>query len=132
ESQLQGAHTSAIVIGVGINVGAQSFSPELAPSSTCLSELSATPDALGREALLVIVLGEVERRVTACLEGADLAALLAEFRAHDALRDQRIQVSGAREISGIARGVDGEGRLLLETDGILLPIHSGTVRLLEV
>jgi biotin-(acetyl-CoA carboxylase) ligase len=47
------------------------------------------------------------------------------------MRDQRIQVSGARELTGIARGVDDEGRLLLETDGILLPVHSGTVRLLE-
>jgi len=135
ESQLQGAHTSAIVIGVGINVGEQAFSPELAPTSVCLAELAGETAAAGREALLVAVLGEVERRVAACLEGAEplaLRALLAEFREHDALRDQRVQVSGARDLSGIARGVDDEGRLLLETDGMLLPIHSGTVRLLEV
>jgi BirA family biotin operon repressor/biotin-[acetyl-CoA-carboxylase] ligase len=163
ESQLQGAHTSAVVIGVGINVGEQAFSPELAPSSICLrelAELAAEPAqqaargavagaahgraALGREALLVSVLSEIERRVAACLKPGeidatgplatptlDLRALLAEFRQHDALRDQRVQVSGARELTGIARGVDDEGRLLLETDGILLPIHSGTVRLLE-
>jgi len=134
ESQLQGAHTSAIVLGVGINVGEQAFSPELAPSSVCLAELAGETVAGGREALLVAVLGEVERRVAACLEGAEplaLRALLAEFREHDALRDQRVQVSGARDLTGIARGVDDEGRLLLETDGVLLPIHSGTVRLLE-
>jgi len=134
ESQLQGAHTSAIVIGVGINVGEQSFSPELAASSVCLAELAGETEAAGREALLVAVLGDVERRVAACMEGAEplaLRALLAEFREHDALRDQRVQISSARDLTGIARGVDDEGRLLLETDGILLPIHSGTVRLLE-
>jgi BirA family biotin operon repressor/biotin-[acetyl-CoA-carboxylase] ligase len=133
ESQLQGAHTSAIVLGVGINVGEQTFSPELAQSSVCLAQLAAGAVAPSREALLVAVLGEVERRVTACLDPGkpDLPALLAEFREHDALRDQRIQVRGARELTGIARGVDDEGRLLLETDGILLPVHSGTVRLLE-
>ena len=154
ESQLQGAHTSAIVIGIGINVGAQSFSAELAPSSVCLAELAGdaarlsreapSREAPSREALLVAVLGEVERRVSACMDGAetttlplgtpelpDLRALLAEFRQHDALRDRRVQVSGARELTGIARGVDDEGRLLLETEGIVLPVHSGTVRLLE-
>jgi Biotin protein ligase C terminal domain len=124
-----------------------------APAREPLTREALTREALTREALLVSVLGEVERRVAACVDTKtaadsagdstrsqarlarglpDLPALLAEFRQHDALRDRRVQVSGARELTGIARGVDDEGRLLLETDGILLPIHSGTVRLLDV
>jgi biotin-(acetyl-CoA carboxylase) ligase len=38
-------------------------------------------------------------------------------------------VSGARELTGIARGVDDEGHLLLETDGVVIAVNSGTVRL---
>jgi biotin-(acetyl-CoA carboxylase) ligase len=37
-------------------------------------------------------------------------------------------VSGAAERSGIARGIDAEGRLLVESEGVLVPVYSGTVR----
>jgi len=126
ESQLQAGRIDAIVIGVGINVGPQAFPPELAHDATSLAELSGRGHS--REQLLLAVLSEVEQRATAG-ERTGLGDLLEEFRAHDALRDRKVYVSGARELTGIARGVDGEGHLLLETDGIVIAVHSGTVRL---
>ncbi|MEO8181099.1 MAG: biotin--[acetyl-CoA-carboxylase] ligase [Deltaproteobacteria bacterium] len=126
ESQLQAGRVDAVVIGVGINVGQQAFPPELAHDVTSLEELSGSGHS--REQLLLAVLSEVERRATAG-ERTGLGDLLEEFRAHDALRDRKVYVSGAREITGIARGVDGAGQLLLETDGIVITINSGTVRL---
>jgi BirA family biotin operon repressor/biotin-[acetyl-CoA-carboxylase] ligase len=125
ESQLRDGHVDAIVIGVGINVGRQAFPPELTREITCLEELAAAPVA--RELVLLDVLTQIERRVAAC-ERSGLSELLEEFRQHDALRDQRVTVSAARELVGVARGVDEEGRLLLETEGVLLPVGSGTVR----
>ncbi|MEY2930118.1 MAG: Biotin-(acetyl-CoA-carboxylase) ligase [Pseudomonadota bacterium] len=133
ESQLAGSRVAAIVIGVGINVGQQSFPPELASEVTSVSALRGPTQLqeeaeLPREALLVALLDEVQRRVEQC-EREGIEPLLDEFRRHDALRDQQISVSGARELSGVARGVDTQGRLLLETDGVLIPINAGTVRL---
>jgi len=126
ESQLRGARVDAIVLGVGINVGRQAFPPELSGDVTCLEELAG--HTLAREPLLACVLTQIERRV-ADAERADWAELLEEFRQHDALRDQPVYVSGTREMSGVARGVDSEGRLLVETDGVVVAVHSGTVRL---
>jgi BirA family biotin operon repressor/biotin-[acetyl-CoA-carboxylase] ligase len=126
ESQLNAGRVEAIVIGIGINVGRQSFPPELAADVTSLEELSGRGHS--REQLLSDVLAQVERRAAEHERGG-LELLLDEFRAHDALRDQRVFVSGAREMTGVARGVDGEGHLLLETDGIVVAVNSGTVRL---
>jgi BirA family transcriptional regulator, biotin operon repressor / biotin---[acetyl-CoA-carboxylase] ligase len=128
ESQLAGSHVAAIVIGIGINVGRQSFPPELAGEITCLSERHAGPGELQRELLLVALLAELEQRVLQH-EREGISGLLEEFRHHDALRDQRVSVSGQRELTGVARGVDAQGQLLLETDGVLLAINAGTVRL---
>jgi BirA family biotin operon repressor/biotin-[acetyl-CoA-carboxylase] ligase len=126
ESQLQAGRIEAVVIGIGINVGRQSFPAELQNDVTCLEELSGRGHA--RERLLAEVLREVERRVAGGAR-AELHDLIQEFRAYDALRDRKVFVSGARELSGIARGVDEQGHLLLEADGVLLALNSGTVRL---
>jgi BirA family biotin operon repressor/biotin-[acetyl-CoA-carboxylase] ligase len=126
ESQLHGGRALAVVIGIGINVGRQSFPPELQNDVTCLEELSGRGHA--RERLLAEVLSEVEQRVAGGAR-AELHDLIEEFRAYDALRDRKVYVSGARELSGIARGVDDQGHLLLEADGVLLALNSGTVRL---
>jgi len=125
ESQLSGGRVDAVVIGIGINVGRQSFPPELAGDATSLADLSGR--AHSREQLLLDVLTEVERRVLEC-ERMGLELLLAEFRAHDALRDRQVFVSGARELAGVARGVDDQGQLLLETEGVTVVVNSGTVR----
>ncbi len=82
---------------------------------------------LARERVLVDVLAAVEARVSTCLEGG-FTALLREFSEHDALAGQQVVISGASPITGVARGVDGEGRLLVESDGLLIPVVSGTVR----
>jgi BirA family biotin operon repressor/biotin-[acetyl-CoA-carboxylase] ligase len=126
ESQLQGGSVEAVVIGIGINVGRQAFPAELASDVTSLEELGGRCPS--REQLLLDVLTQVEQRALVC-EGTGIPALLDEFRAHDALRDRKVSVSGVREIVGIARGIDAEGHLLLETDGVVLTVSSGTVRL---
>jgi BirA family biotin operon repressor/biotin-[acetyl-CoA-carboxylase] ligase len=116
------------VIGVGINISQQQFPPELANGAVSLAALGSGPAALhSREELLVAVLDAVEARVTACLSSG-FAQLANEFTAHDALRNAQVSVTGSTCFEGIARGVDSEGRLLLETQGTLIPVGSGTVR----
>jgi BirA family biotin operon repressor/biotin-[acetyl-CoA-carboxylase] ligase len=126
ESQLQAGQVEAVVIGIGINIGQQAFPAELAQDVISLEELSGRSPS--REQLLLDVLAQVEQRTAACgRTGA--SELSAEFRRHDALRDHRVYVSGPREMTGIARGIDDAGHLLLDSDGIIITVNSGTVRL---
>lgn len=110
------------VVGVGINVTTRRFPDDIAASATSMSRLGATTP---RELLLVDVLGAIEQALTALERGA-LGNLLRELDAHDVLRGQRLRVD---HITGVARGVDERGRLLLDVDGMLQPIASGTVEI---
>jgi BirA family biotin operon repressor/biotin-[acetyl-CoA-carboxylase] ligase len=130
EGQFEDNRLAALVIGIGINVHHAELPPELAAQSVCLealAPLAAEGRSLEREAVLVDVLAAVAARVTACLDRG-FASLLPEFAEHDALAGKRVEVSGPSPVVGNARGVDAEGRLLLESDGVIVPIYSGTVR----
>jgi BirA family biotin operon repressor/biotin-[acetyl-CoA-carboxylase] ligase len=129
EGQFDGAALAAVVIGIGINVHAAELPAELADSVTSLADLAPATRPPAREALLADVLAAVEARVGACMQSG-FAPLLAEYAEHDALAGQRVEVSGGAPLVGSARGVDAEGRLLIESDGLLVPVISGTVRAL--
>jgi BirA family transcriptional regulator, biotin operon repressor / biotin---[acetyl-CoA-carboxylase] ligase len=130
EGQLDGAALAAVVIGIGINVHAAEYPAELSTAITSLEALAGGERLPEREALLADVLAGVEARVSACLR-AGFAPLLAEYGQHDALAGQRVEVSGSTPLIGTARGVDAEGRLLVESDGLRVPVSSGTVRTLH-
>ncbi len=108
ESQCASGRLSAIVVGIGLNVLMQTLPPELAQLATSLSLLGAS--SLDREALLVAVLEQLERR-TREFDRVGLAGMLEELRSHDAICGERVRVLG-RE--GIARGISDDGALLLE------------------
>ena len=128
EGQFSGSSLSAVVIGIGINVLAAPYPAELVPHVACLEDLASERARVpSREQLLVDLLAEVEARLDTCSRQG-FAALLGEFAAHDALAGERVEVSGGAALAGIARGVDTDGRLLVESDGLLVPVLSGTVR----
>jgi len=125
ESQLVGGRISALVAGIGLNVSMRELLPEIAEIATSLALLGASD--LEREPLLCDVLAELDRRVRVH-ETAGLPALLDELRAHDALLGRRIRVETA---TGVARGIDATGALLLENErGEIRPIVSGTVEVM--
>lgn len=127
EAQLEAGRVAALAIGVGINVGGRPG--EALPEATSLAELMPAGGALPeREPLLARVLANMERYVESCLEQG-FARLGAEFASHDALRGRRVRVSGTAELSGVARGVGADGQLLIESDGVIVPVRSGTVRI---
>jgi BirA family biotin operon repressor/biotin-[acetyl-CoA-carboxylase] ligase len=124
ESQLQGERLQAVVVGVGLNVASREFPEAIAARATSLALLGAT--RLEREALLQEILDSLALRVAA-YQATGVAGILAELNAADALRDQRLRVEGR---SGVGRGLDAQGRLLLEDDsGQTHAILSGTVEL---
>ena len=126
ESQVSGAKVQSVIVGIGINVSQQSFPPPLAETATSLELLSASKAS--REVLLAMLLDELSRRWTQ-LEARGVSAISQELAAHDALLGRRLRVE---QTEGIARGIDAEGRLLLETpDGRLEPVISGHVELVR-
>lgn len=128
EGLFEGKRPSAIVIGIGVNVFRQRLPAELEGQVVALDELAPGTE-LERERLLADVLHAVERRVESC-NGAGFASLLPEFAEVDALAGERVEVSGPTPLVGRARGIDDEGRLLVDSDGIVVPVYSGTVRVL--
>jgi BirA family transcriptional regulator, biotin operon repressor / biotin---[acetyl-CoA-carboxylase] ligase len=125
ESQLQGDQLQAVIVGVGLNVSAREFPAEIATSATSLALLGAS--LLEREALLFELLEAIASRVAAYQLGG-VAGILSELNAADALRGKRVRVG---DITGVGRGLDEHGRLLLEGDDETLhAILSGTVELL--
>lgn len=129
EGVFEGKRLSAVVIGIGINVLRQRLPPELEGQVVALEELAPNVE-IERERLLADVLQGVERRVATCNE-AGFASLLPEFAEFDALAGERVEVSGPTPLIGRARGIDAEGRLLVDSDGIIVPVYSGSVRRLE-
>jgi BirA family biotin operon repressor/biotin-[acetyl-CoA-carboxylase] ligase len=117
-----------IVVGIGINV-------RLPPS------LREQLRAEGVEAIDLASLGRVPpRSEAAAVLISELTAALAEFGARgmaafadewqdaDALEGRPVAVlHGGERLEGLARGVDADGALMLETDGVRRRILSGEV-----
>ncbi|MEI9941276.1 MAG: biotin--[acetyl-CoA-carboxylase] ligase [Pseudomonadota bacterium] len=125
ESQLQGDRLQAVVVGVGLNVATRDFPAEIAARATSLALLGAP--RLERETLLQQLLNAMAARLEA-YERTGVAGILVELNAADALRDKRVRVDAQ---VGTGRGLDDQGRLLLEDDsGVVHAIIAGTVELL--
>ena len=106
------------VIGVGINVAVD--------LSDLPTELQSTAATLGLAA------GAVDDVMTSLLAAMELryaqtdGQLLESFRQRDALLGQQISWSGG---VGVACGVDGTGRLIVDCDGVRNLLDSGEVHL---
>ena len=124
ESQLQGDRLQAVVVGAGLNVASRAFPRQIAARATSLALLGA--ERLEREPLLQEILDAITLRLDA-YRATGVAGILDELNAADALYGKRVRVDAQ---SGIGRGLDAQGRLLLEDDsGQTHAILSGTVEL---
>jgi len=107
EGRLQDAWA---VLGIGLNVAVrlEDLPAELRPGgSRPAATMGRSPDQL--EDTLVTLLDALERRLAEPAE-----ATLQAWRARDALLGREIAWSGG---SGVARGLDGAGRLIVEEPG---------------
>jgi BirA family biotin operon repressor/biotin-[acetyl-CoA-carboxylase] ligase len=126
ESTVRGSELAAGVVGVGLNVRTRFFPHELALTAASLASLGGAPPS--REELLVDLLSAIEdfvRRVSS----AGLGTLALELDQYDALKGRRIAVD---EVTGRARGLDPQGRLIMVDDqGTERVFVSGHVQLLH-
>lgn len=112
----------AVVVGVGLNV--RQFEVPAALDATPTSIEQCAPTCPGREALLVELL--------ACLDAwfqryvaQGFSALQPELARRDGLQGCAVEVGSLR---GIARGIDSNGHLRVETASGVVAVRAGTVR----
>ena len=122
EGQLRGAEVSSLIIGVGVNVHAAAFPPELAARATSLALLGlAERERSELAAELILAIRAAVRR----FEEQRLQGFLAAITRRDALLGQLVEVASVR---GMAAGIDAEGRLLVRGEGgAITAIVSGEV-----
>lgn len=117
----------AAVLGIGLNLHADSFPPDL-PGATSLKLLGVKEERRGLEVVTADVLAALEKKVDAFLR-QDFSLFLSELFAADFLHGRLIRVG---KIEGRGSGFDTAGRLLIAgADGRVIPVISGTVELLR-
>ena len=126
EGQLRGGEVSSLVIGLGVNVHATEFPPELAERATSLAILGVIDrDRSTLAAELILAIDAAVRR----FEQQRLAGFVEAIARRDALRGQTVDVAGVR---GTAVGIDAEGRLLVRGErGEITAVVSGEVNAVD-
>ncbi len=125
EATLAGSKVDAVIVGIGINVHTRDFPPEIAERATSIALHAASPPDRAR--ILVDVVAGLDRDL-AHVAARGLGLVHARLAAADALVGRRVTLE---EGTGIARGIDLEGRLLLDRDdGARLRVSAGEVTLI--
>lgn len=129
EAESTGDRVDFLVAGIGVNVnGAAASLPGLERTATTLEEQlgcdSCIPD------LETLVLDRVAAWLERLRSGAR-SEVVEAFRARDAVRGRRVRVAFAGQATeGVAQGVDGEGRLLVDTGSGVAALEAGSLQVL--
>ena len=117
----------SLIVGVGINVNQRSFSKELEDKATSL--LIETGKEVDREELMKQFAEAFEYYYGIFVKTGDMSALMDEYNEMLINTDREVKVMDPSEdITGIARGIDKKGQLLVETeDGVIHEIYAGEV-----
>ena len=121
----------SVVLGIGINLNApaRAFPPELQPTAT--SVLLATGERVDRPRFTAELCGALEAVYDRVVREG-FAAIAPEWESFSCLtgRDVTVDYSG-RRTSGIVRGIDGTGRLVLDGAGGEERIVAGDVSIVK-
>jgi BirA family biotin operon repressor/biotin-[acetyl-CoA-carboxylase] ligase len=126
EMSSEGERVSHVVVGIGLNVNAVDFPPEIAARATSLRRLLGRP--LDRAVLLGAILESFEPLYDEFIARGPAAAVAA-WRARAALGERwRVSGAGASLIEGVALDIDPDGALLLRDDaGLVHRVLSGEI-----
>lgn len=111
-----------VVLGIGVNVAAVEFPPDIADLATSLGNEGCTVD---RAALIAAIVEEWETAYTTIGRGD----FLAESRARSCVLGQRVTVTrGSEQFTATAHDINARGHLLVEKDdGEIVTLLSGEV-----
>ena len=123
------------VVGIGINTNRQSFPPEIAQVAASLMQIQG--ECTRRSPLIAAVMNAFERRYTQFVRSRSLAPMREEYTALLVNLNQKVAVyrgvPGSLQekadvaFTGIARGIDESGGLLVETEEGMQTVISGEV-----
>ena len=125
-----GVQQRRLVIGIGINVNntVAEAPAEVAEIATAMCDLKGDPTPLAD--VLVKVVRQLVDRLQCIGTGDD--QLVEQLRDRSLLTDLRVVVENATgQCSGICRGIDGDGALLVETDSGVQRCLAGTVAIVK-
>ncbi len=128
--EMQGETSGAwnVIIGIGLNIGMKSEAAEdIEQDWTELNSILA--QRVDRNKMVALLIAELETAMQQFRQ-QQLQAFLAEWRRHDVSLDKPVQLHlHDRIIDGIARGIDEQGALKLESEGMIKSYHAGDVSL---
>jgi BirA family biotin operon repressor/biotin-[acetyl-CoA-carboxylase] ligase len=121
------APAPTIVVGIGLNVSLTADElPD--PGATSLVILGGRPT--GRVQVIGALLGELARRMDGlrASHGAD-TALIDEYTSRSLTLGSRVRamLPGGRNVTGVARDIDDQGRLRIDTDGGPFVVSAGDI-----
>ncbi|HKY27431.1 MAG TPA: biotin--[acetyl-CoA-carboxylase] ligase [Pyrinomonadaceae bacterium] len=127
ETVESGARAS-IVLGIGVNLTATSFPPELRETATSIQ--SATDAVPNPEAILHAILEAFQSRYATLLQDGGREEVIKEWSQNSSFAaGKQIRVKNGHEtIEGISRGVERDGALRIETEaGDIRVVRAGDV-----
>ncbi len=121
ESLYQGQEFLGAIIGIGVNVNNSSFPAELEGATSLYLESKIHVET---ESLLKEILDSLEPLLLSPEKA------LSFFSSHDYLFGKEIRLNYyGEDLTGISRGIDSQGRLLLENNGAIITVSSGEATL---
>lgn len=127
EMSAQMDYIEYLVIGTGINANMTEFSEDLKDKATSLRMEMDRP--VNRAALIAESMKSFEKNYEIFEKTQDLSGLIEDYQAVLANLNQPVRVlEPGHEYSGIARGINEKGELLVEReDGTVTAVYSGEV-----
>lgn len=124
----QALEPSHSVIGIGLNLNMPAQAAEKIDQHWTDLQ-SHSKKTIDRNALCTKLIHYLLKRLEQH-ENLGLAVMLEEWHAQDFYLNKRVKlITGERITKGICRGVNGQGALMLETDGQTKPVYGGEVSL---
>lgn len=127
ELSVQQEYIQYVVIGAGINVCLQEFSPEIADTAACLEQVCGR--RVPRAQLIVRVMEAFEKYYEIFMETLDFSRLKEVYDRLSVNCGREVQVLDPKgEYTGISRGINAAGELLVELpDGSKKAVYAGEV-----
>ncbi len=117
-----------VILGIGVNLNAtvHDFPPELRGKASSLA--LAAEQSIDRAAFTGRLLTHLDRDYAELLDHG-FAGLRSRYEAYHCLPGRRVTVEGSARLSGVVRGIDAQGALLVEGPGGVERVVAGEVTL---
>lgn len=127
ELHMESGSISDVIVGVGVNVNQESFSPEITDIATSI--FAVTGQKIEKEILIDAVMKAFERNYDIYQQTYDMTNLIEDYHAFLANRNQKVRVLDPKgEYEGIALGINLRGELLVsKQDDTIETVYAGEV-----